>query len=170
MYSIVEKGELIGYSDCDQAGCSDDMKSTSRYVYSIGFGIFSWNSRKQDVVAQSTAKAEYIVAAATRNQAIWLRKVLCDLHQFPKGSTVIKVDNKSTISMAKNPVQHGRTKHINVKFHAIRQAEKEGSVQLIHCRSDEQSADIMTKALPRERFEVLKTALGVLKKNLKEEC
>ena len=107
---------------------------------------------------------------ATANQAIWLRKVLCDLHQFPKGAKVIKVDNKSTISMAKNHVQHGRTKHINVKFHAIRQAEKEGSVQLIHCRSDDQLADIMTKELPRGRFEVLKTALGVLKKNLKEEC
>ena len=72
--------------------------------------------------------------------------------------------------MAKNPVQHGRSKHINVKFHAIRQGEKDGEVKLVHCSSDQQIADIMTKALPKGKFEVLRAKLGVSKKNLKEEC
>ena len=70
--------------------------------------------------------------------------------------------------MAKNPVQHGRNKHINVKFHAIRQAEKDGEVALVHCSLDQQIADILTKALPKGKFEVLRAKLGVSKKNLKE--
>ncbi|KAH0662190.1 hypothetical protein KY284_027121 [Solanum tuberosum] len=142
-----EQGQLMGYSDSDWA-----------------------NSKKQDVVAQSSAEAEYIAAAGATNQALWLRKILCDLEQNDIEATIIKVDNKSSISMAKNPVQHGRSKHINVKFHAIRQAEKDGKVQLVHCSSDLQIADIMTKALPKGKFEVLRAKLGVSKKNLKEEC
>nr|KYP38315.1 Copia protein [Cajanus cajan] len=84
--------------------------------------------------------------------------------------TVLWCDNKSAISIAKNPIQHGRTKHINVKFHAIREAEKNGDVQLTYCRSGEQLADILTKALPSAKFNKLRSKLGVLKKSFKEEC
>ena len=80
------------------------------------------------------------------------------------------MDNKSAIAIAKNLVQHGRTKHINVKFHAIRQAEKEGEVQLVHCKSEDQVADIMTKALAAGKFEFFRSKLGVFSKKLKEEC
>ncbi|KAL5768203.1 hypothetical protein ACOSQ2_014986 [Xanthoceras sorbifolium] len=72
--------------------------------------------------------------------------------------------------MAKNPVQHGRTKHINVKFHAIREAQRNSEVKMIHCRSEEQVADIFTKALASGQFNVLRAKLGVCKKNFKEEC
>ncbi|KAL5835080.1 hypothetical protein ACOSQ3_014669 [Xanthoceras sorbifolium] len=72
--------------------------------------------------------------------------------------------------MAKNPVQHGRTKHINVKFHAIREAERNGEVQLMHCKSEEQLADIFTKAVPCGQYMFLRTKLGVSKKSFKEEC
>ncbi|KAL5781428.1 hypothetical protein ACOSP7_006457 [Xanthoceras sorbifolium] len=84
--------------------------------------------------------------------------------------TVLWCDKNSAISIAKNPVQHGRTKHINVRFHAIREAEKNGDVQLMHCRSEEQLADILTKALPCAKFNVLRSKLGVFKKSFKEEC
>ncbi|XP_047252355.1 uncharacterized mitochondrial protein AtMg00810-like [Capsicum annuum] len=115
-----EQGQLMGYSDSDWAE-SVDMKSTSGYAFTVGSGMFSWNSRKQDVVAQSSAEAEYIAAAGASNQALWLRKILRDLEKNQIEATVIKVDNKSSISMAKNPLQHGRSKHINVKFHTIGQ-------------------------------------------------
>ena len=84
--------------------------------------------------------------------------------------TVIWCDNMSAISMAKNPVQHGRTKHISVKFHAIREAEKNGEIQLLHCKSEEQQTDILTKALASSQFNVLRSKLGVFKKSFKEEC
>ena len=96
--------------------------------------------------------------------------MLADLFQAQYSATIIQVDNKSAIAMTKNPVQHGRTKHINVKFHAIRQAEKEGEVELVHCKSEHQLADIMTKALGAGKFEFFRIKLGVFSKKFKEEC
>jgi hypothetical protein len=165
-----ESGDLQGYTDSDWAGSVDDAKSTSGYVFSFGSAVFSWNSKKQEVVAQSSAEAEYISAAAATNQTIWLRKILSDVGQFQNKATVIWVDNKSAIAIAKNPVQHGRTKHIKVKYHAIREAEKSKEISLEHCNSENQIADIMTKALSKGKFEELRSMLGVFKKNLKEEC
>ncbi|KAL0373814.1 UNVERIFIED_CONTAM: Retrovirus-related Pol polyprotein from transposon RE1 [Sesamum radiatum] len=137
-------------------------KRVLRYVK----GVFSWLSKKQEVVAQSTADAEYMATVAAVNQAIWLRKVLTDLHLPQASATVIFVNNQSAISMAKNPVHHGRTKHINVKFHAIRVPERNGEVELIHFNSDVQVADILTKSLSKGRSEVLRVEFGVLRKNL----
>ena len=138
--------------------------------FSLGSGVFSWNSKKQEVVAQSLAEVEYVVAAAATNQTIWVRKVLTDLNHVQEEPTVIWCDNMSAISMAKNPVQHGRTTHINVKFHAIREAKKNGEIQLLHCKSEEQQTDILTKALAGSQFNVLRSKLGVFKKSLKKEC
>ena len=132
--------------------------------------MFSWNSKKQDVVAQSSAEAEYISVAAAANQAIWLRKVLFDLEQPQMEATNILVNNKSAIAITKNPVLHGRTKHINVKYHAIREAEKQGHVNVVYCSSENQVADILTKELPRNRFEFLRGELGVCCGSTKEEC
>lgn len=79
-FSQVEKISLHGYSDSDWVGCSNDMRSTSGYCFSLGSGIFSWSSNKQDIVAQSTAEAEYVAATAAVNQALWIKKLLIDLH------------------------------------------------------------------------------------------
>ena len=84
--------------------------------------------------------------------------------------TELFCDNKSAIAIAENPVQHGRTKHINVKYHSIREAERNEEVKVLHCSSELQLADVMTKALPRTRLEFLKLKLGMSKQNLKEEC
>ena len=161
---------LQGYSDSDWAGSIDDMKSTSGYVFSLGSGVFSWNLKKQDVVAQSSAEAEYVATASAANQAIWLRKIMADLEMDVKEATVIKVDNKSAISMAQNLVLHGKSKHIKVKFHALRQAKQNKEIKLEHYSSEAKLADIMTKGLQKSRFEDLRAQLGVLQKKLKEEC
>ncbi|WKA00249.1 hypothetical protein VitviT2T_018628 [Vitis vinifera] len=154
----------------DWAGSVDDMKSTSGYVFTIGSGVICWNLRKQAVVAQSTTEAEYISLAAAANQAIWLRKLLADLVQEQSSPTELYCDNKSAISITQIPVQHGRTKHINVKFHSIREAENNSLVKLHYYSTDEQLADIMTKGLPKSRLEFLRLKLGMSKANLKEEC
>ena len=119
--------------------------------------------------AQSSAKAEYIAAAAALNQAKWIRKVVTDL-KYLQGKLTKLWCNNPAFSIAKNHVQHGRTKHNNVKFHAIREAEKYGDVQLMHYRSEEQMAEILTKASADNKFNVLRSKLGVLKKSFKEEC
>ncbi|KAG8480142.1 hypothetical protein CXB51_024952 [Gossypium anomalum] len=92
-------------------------------------------------------EVEYIAAAAAVNQAIWLRKLLYDLNEEQLEPTEIKVDNQSAVAIAKNPVFHGKTKHFKIKFHFVREAEQTGEVSLVHCSSQDQLADILTKPL-----------------------
>jgi hypothetical protein len=88
-YHYVKDFNLIGYSDSDWARCVDDKRSTFGYHFSFGFGIFSWHSKKQEVIAQSTAEGEYVAATATINQALWIRKLMADLHMEQQDTTHI---------------------------------------------------------------------------------
>ncbi|KAF2322706.1 hypothetical protein GH714_029173 [Hevea brasiliensis] len=119
-------------SNSDWAGSLDDMKSTSGYCFTMGSGVFSWCSKKQEVVAQSTAEAEFVAATAAVNQAIWLKKILSDLQLEQEQGTKILVDNQAAIAISLNPVFH-----------------------------EDQVADIFTKALSPSRFEHLRKKLGV---------
>ena len=123
--------------------------------------MFSWNSKKQETVAQSTAEAEFVAATAAVNQALWLKKILIDLNLEQKESTKILVDNQAAISISNNPVFHGKTKHFNIKLFFLREVQKEGSIKLIYCKTEQQVADIFTKPLPVSKFEFLRTRLGV---------
>ncbi|CAJ2661747.1 unnamed protein product [Trifolium pratense] len=163
------KFEAKGYCDSDWAGSVDDMKSTSGYVFNLGSGVISWCSKKQDTVAQSSAEAEYLAAGLATQQSLWLRRILEDIGEKQEGSLQLHCDNKSAIAMAKNLVFHSRTRHINIKHHFIRSVIEEGDVQLIFCSSQEQLADIFTKALPRGRFQQLREAMGVKEQHIKGE-
>jgi hypothetical protein len=160
-YTRSREFKLVGYSDSDWGGSIDDLKSTSGYCFSLGSGVFSWNSKKQETVAQSTAEAEFVAATAAVNQALWLRKILSDLNLEQKESTEILVDNQAAISISNNPVFHGKTKHFNIKLFFLREVQKDGSIILIYCKTEEQAADIFTKPLPVNKFEFLRTKLGV---------
>ena len=116
-YFYCQNFKLHGYSDSDWAGSIDDMRSTTRFCFSFGLGIFSWSSKKQDVIAQSTAEAEYVTANATVNQAIWIRKILANLHMKQNEPTQIHVDNQATIAISNDPVFYGKTKHFNIKLY-----------------------------------------------------
>ena len=116
---------------------------------------------KQNTVALSTTEAEYVSASEATAQAIWLRFVLDDFGEMQAETTPLFCDNMSAISMAKNPVFHQRTRHINRKYHFIREALQEGVIDVKFCRSEEQLADIFTKALPKDRFKKLRLDLGV---------
>jgi hypothetical protein len=164
------KIEVKGYCDSDWAGSVDDMKSTSGYVFSLGSGVISWCSKKQDTVAQSSAEAEYLAAGLATQQSLWLRRILEDIGEKQEESLLLHCDNKSAIAMAKNPVFHSRTRHINIKHHFIRSVIEDGDVQLVFCSSQDQLADIFTKALPRGRFQQLREAMGVREQHIKGEC
>ncbi|KAL0392755.1 UNVERIFIED_CONTAM: Retrovirus-related Pol polyprotein from transposon TNT 1-94, partial [Sesamum radiatum] len=168
-YKSTNDAKLVGYTDSDWAGSVDDMKSTSGYTFSLGSGIFTWASKKQATVAQSSAEAEYIAAAATSNHAIWLRRILEDMGEKQEEPTTIYCDNKSAIAITKNPVQHSRTKHIDIKYHSLREATTRGEIELKYCSTEEQLADIFTKALPRNKFEELRMKIGVYHKHIKGE-
>ena len=147
--------------DSDYAGDIDDRKSTSSYVFLLSSGAVSWLSKKQPIVTMSTTETEFVAAAACACQTIWMRKVLKQLGHEQKGCTTIMCDNISTTKLSRNPIMHGRSKHIDVRFHFLRDLTKDGVVKLIHCGTQEQMADLMTKPLKLEAFQKLRNMMGV---------
>ncbi|KAJ3686893.1 hypothetical protein LUZ61_016057 [Rhynchospora tenuis] len=131
-YSNSEEYKLMGYSDSDWCGDVDDRKSTSGYVFYMGDTAFTWASKKQPIVTLSTCEAEYVAASWCVAHTIWLRNLLRELKLPQHEATEIQVDNKSAIELAKNPVHHERSKHIDVRFHFIREHIKNGEVQMRH--------------------------------------
>jgi len=160
-FSKCQNFKLQGFSDSDWGGSTEDMKSTSGYCFIFGAGCFSWCLKKQEIVAQSTAEAEFIAATAAVNQALWIKKIFCDLGLEMKESTEIFVDNQAAIAISHNPVFHRKTKHFNVKLYFLREVQEDGLVNLVYCRTEEQLADIFTKALPASKFEFLRKELGI---------
>ena len=161
LYTTSENSELVGYTNSDWAGSVDDRKSTSGYVFHMGSGAISWASKKQPIVALSTAEAEYVAATTTACQTIWMRRMLRSLCQEQTKGTVIFCDNSSAIALSKNYVFHKRTKHIDTKFHYIKELVNNGEIILEHCRTREQFADILAKPLGQKSFKFLRKCLGM---------
>jgi hypothetical protein len=163
MYKKNAKGQLnlVGWSDSDYAGDLNDRKSTSGYVFMLGDGAISWSSKKQPIVTLSTTEAEYVAASACACQCVWLKNILSHLKVDQDSCTVIFCDNSSSIKLSKNPVMHGRCKHIDVRFHFLRNLAKDGVVELRHCKSQDQLADLMTKPLKLDTFVKLRENLGM---------
>ena len=160
-YSKSDKFELTGFVDSDWCGDIDDRKSTTGFAFYMGGTTFTWSSKKQPIVTMSTCEAEYVAAAHCVCHAIWLRNLLHDMKVPQHEPTEIRVDNKSAIELAKNPGDHERTKHIDVRFHFIREHIKDETIRVVHVQSNDQAADILTKALPKPSFEKGKRMLGM---------
>lgn len=163
-YRRKEVSELMVYTDSDYAGDIDDRRSTSGYAFLLSGGAVAWASKKQPVVTLSTIEAEFVAAAYCACQCVWMRRILEEFGLAQSGSTTIMCDNSSAIKLSKNPVLHGRSKHIDVRFHFLRNLTKEGVVKLVHCGTGEQLADILTKPLRLETFVRLRERLGVCEK------
>eukprot|EP00253_Pinus_taeda_P003001 PITA_03001 len=136
----------------DWAGSVDDRKSTSGYVFHLGSEAISWASKKQPIVSLSTADAEYVAATTAMCQVVWMRRMLRDLPHDQEGAKMIFCDNTLEIALSKNYVFHKRTKHIDAKYHFIREFINNNEIVLQHCRSQEQLIDIFTKPLVGENF------------------
>ena len=160
-YSYGNEANLYGYSDSDWGGDQDERKSTTGYVFYLGPTAFTWASKKQSIVALSSCEAEYVAASAAVCEAIWLRNLLEEFDHTQDESTTIHVDNKSAIELAKNPIQHGRSKHIDIRYHFIRDHVKQKTVKQKYCSTTEQVADIFTKALSTDNFRRLREKRGM---------
>ncbi|XP_061886352.1 uncharacterized protein LOC133636375 [Entelurus aequoreus] len=159
-YEQSDSGALIGFSDADWAGDQDDRRSTTGNVFLLSGGAVSWLSKKQATVALSTAEAEYIALSQAAQEGIWLKRLLSDLG-VKTMSTVILEDNQGAIAIAKNPVNHSRTKHIDFRYHYIRECVQNGQIELQYCPTNDMKADIFTKPLPRQKFEYLRGEIGL---------
>ncbi|PNX58520.1 type I inositol 145-trisphosphate 5-phosphatase 12-like protein, partial [Trifolium pratense] len=153
--------KLKGWCDSDYAGDLNDRKSTTSYVFMLGSGAISWSSKKQPIVTLSTTEAKYVSTAACVYQGVWLKNVLSYLKMKQVECIKIYCDNSSSIKLSKNPIMHGRCKHIDVRFQFLRDLTKDGTVELVHCRSEDQLADLLIKPLKLESFCKLREGLGI---------
>jgi hypothetical protein len=153
--------ELLGYSDSDMAGDVDGRKSTSGILFFFGRSPISWQSAKQKVVALSSCEAEYIAAATAACQAVWLARLLAEIRNSGTSRPLLRVDNKSTISLVKNPLHHDRSKHIDTRFHLIREYANSGQIEVKFIRTEEQLRDILTKPLGKKKFNELCMKIGL---------
>jgi hypothetical protein len=127
--------DLIGYSDFDYAGCKVDRKSTSGTCQFLGRSLVSWGSKKQTSVALSIAEAEYVAAGQCCAQLLWMRQTLQDFG-YNLSKVPLLCDNKSAICMANNPVEHSRTKHIDIWYHFWRDHQQKGDIEVFYVSSE----------------------------------
>ena len=153
--------KLYSFSDADWAGDVNTRKSTSGYVCRIGGATISWKSKRQSIVALSSTEAEYVALCSATQEIVWLRRLLAAMGLEQKEATKLHEDNQGSISLSKNPKSHSRTKHIDIKFHYVREAVEKKEVNIIYCATEKMTADIMTKPLPKVKFEEFRSDMGL---------
>jgi hypothetical protein len=145
------KFKLVGYLNSDYAGCKVGRRSTSGACQLLGRSLVSWSSKKQNRVALSTAEAEYIATNSCCAQILWMKAILNDF-EIKFKNVLLLCDNESAIKLTNNPVQHARTKHIDVCHHFIRDHQQKGDICIESVGIEDQLADIFIKPLDEKRF------------------
>ncbi|KAJ9546661.1 hypothetical protein OSB04_019204 [Centaurea solstitialis] len=152
--------ELQAYTDADYGGCNMDRKSTSGHLQFLGNKLVSWASKKQQCVSTSTAESEYVAAASCCSQVLWMQSQLRDYGlQYKK--IPIYCDSKSAIAISANPVQHSKTKHIDIRYHFLKVNVEKENIELYFVNTEYQLADLFTKALDEKRFKFLISRLAM---------
>ncbi|MCO5602379.1 hypothetical protein L7F22_056510 [Adiantum nelumboides] len=151
---------VMGYTDSNYASDLDNTRSTSGYVFTMAGGVVSWRSRLQTCVTQSTTKAEYVAVSEACKEEIWLGWLVTDL-VIKEETSMLHCDSQSAIQLARNPVYHSKTKHVDAKYHFIKEVVEDKQVWLVKVHIIDNPADLLTKGLPRERFAHCRKLLGV---------
>jgi hypothetical protein len=160
-YRQTDEVKLHCFTDVDWVGNPTDRKSTSGGIFSIGSIVVFWYSRKQISVALGSAEAEYMVASQVACEAIWMRKIFVGLFGSHLEPTMIHCDNQSCIKLSINPVFHDRSKHIDIWYHHLKDCVQRAIMLLQYIPTEDQDAEILTKALTRSKFEYHRDMIGV---------
>ncbi|KAL5493039.1 hypothetical protein ACEPAI_4487 [Sanghuangporus weigelae] len=152
----------IAYSDSNWAGDLSDRKSTTGFLFMLKGGPVAWKSRKQSVVAKSTAEAEYIALSACAQEGIWFRNFFSEINHTFQQPLLIYIDNQPALQMIKNPVYLSKTKHIDIPIHHIRDEVQKGRIKLVHLPGNENPADILTKPFSVEKHRNCLVLLGMI--------
>jgi hypothetical protein len=156
-----QKETLIeGFCDSDWAS-QKHRHSISGYSFHFGMGAITWSSKKQNVVALSSTEAEYVAQTHAAKEAIWLRSFISEIQGKTKAPLTISCDNQGAIALAKDNKFHGRTKHIDLRYHFIREAVEDGKINVKYVPTDDNVSDIFTKPLPRPKFQHFVELLGL---------
>ena len=156
--------DIVGFSDADYAGCVDDKKSTSGYIFVMAGGAVSWKSVKQTLTASSTMEAEYVACYEATCHAIWLRNFVSALGVVDSISRPLKLycDNSAAVSFSKNTRSTSRSKHIDIKFYFVKEKVAEGLITVEYTPSGSMLADPLTKGLPICVFQEHVSRMGLL--------
>lgn len=153
---INSMGALLCFCDADYGEDLDTRRSTTAYVFMLSGGAVSWASRLQPTVALSSTEAEYMATSSAVQEAVYMRRLFFDLGFEQVEPTKVHQDNQGCIALSNNPIYHKRTKHIDVRFHYIREKVESHEVELVHVPTERQLADLLTKPLPRVRLAMLR--------------
>lgn len=153
--------KLVGFSDSSNGMDLDDRKGTTGTIFYFSGKPITWSSQKQHTVSLSSCEVEFIAATMAACQALWLRSLLKELTGWKQERVKLYVDNSAAIALMQNPVFHGRSKHIDTKYHFIRECIERDQIEVEHIRGEEQRADPLTKALPRVKFIKMRDLLGI---------
>ncbi|GJU25848.1 retrovirus-related pol polyprotein from transposon TNT 1-94 [Tanacetum coccineum] len=156
--------ETIVYANFDHAGDYVDRKSTSGVCTFMGCCLTLWFSKKQTALAISTTEAEYVSASKACQQALWMKQALVD-YNIVLDDIPVLCDNKGAIDLSKNPVLHSRTKHIKIRHHFLSDNVQKGNIFIEKVSSEDNIANILTKPLKREPFNLLRLGLGLMEPN-----
>lgn len=163
-YRRSDRLEIVGYTDSDFAGCQDSMKSTAGYIFMLAGGAVSWKSAKQSLVASSTMEAEFIACFLASNQAMWLRNFVTGLRIVETIQSPIKIycDNNSAVLYSNNNRSSTKSKHIGIKFLAVKERVQNGLISIEHIGTDFMVADPLTKGLIPKQFHEHVARMGIL--------
>jgi hypothetical protein len=148
----IENG-LIGYCDSDYGGDLETRRSTTGHCFMFRGSLISWGSTRQTTVATSTCEAEYMALTEAAKEAIWLCRMLEEMNIRISRPITLCCDNQGALALAANPGRHKRTKHIDIRYHYIRECVESGMIVLKHVGSNDQAADALTKALQATKHE-----------------
>jgi hypothetical protein len=153
----------VGYSDADWGRDLNSRRSTTGVIVLLNDAVVVWKSCKQPTVAISTMEAEYMALTDAAKEIKWIRQLFDELHYgiTPRPSTILKTDNQGALALAKNPVHHTRSKHIDIKHHYIRETIAQGIVWLEHISTSDMAADFLTKPLGRVRLQKCLSLIGM---------
>ena len=163
VYKAAEESEpFTTYSDADHGGDVDNGKSTGGYLVTVAGGAISWSSKLQSIVALSSTEAEYIAAVEAGKEILGMRNILTEFGQKLAGPSTLFLDNQSALSVSRNPEHHGRMKHLDLRTFWLRNAVEQGTIATFHLPTSEMPADLLTKALSREKVVKFRSMMGIV--------
>ncbi|XP_013594420.1 PREDICTED: uncharacterized mitochondrial protein AtMg00810-like [Brassica oleracea var. oleracea] len=161
-YGVEDNFDLRGFSDSDWGGCPDDRRSVTGYTMFLGNSLVSWRSQKQDIVSMSTAEAEYRAMSMATKEIMWYCGILKSLRVPFSPPPYLYCDNTVALYIATNSIFHERTKHVEFDCHKVRECIVRGILKTMYVRTDNQLADVLTKALYPAPFRDIISKMGVL--------